>query len=135
MSDKRPRLSWLILLLVALSLVPLAALASDIGKPSVEILESLYEDSMYSTLGFLSDSVSVKVHNKLKEHNGFTTAFLYGFLDSSGSTCHIRKLRQDKETTLGYKKLIAEFLGVPVGTEIETLRKAYSCLPSPYHYG
>ena len=37
-------------------------------------------------------------------------------------------LNQGRETTLGFKRLIAEFVGIPLGTDLQLYEKAYLIL-------
>jgi hypothetical protein len=78
---------------------------------------------------FLSE-VLEKVQKKLKSHELYTKGFLYGMSENAGAGCHVRMLIQDAETTLAYKRLIAEFLDVPTGTELGRLRRASNNIPT-----
>jgi len=73
-------------------------------------------------LAFLR-SVRAKAKAKVEAHGGFTEAFVYGMTDFAGSGCHLPLLVRDKETCLGLKRLIADFLDVPTGKEVLKLRR------------
>jgi hypothetical protein len=71
-----------------------------------------------------------KVQKKMKVHELFTKGFLYGMSERAGPNCHVRMLVQDVETTLSFKRSIAEFLGVPTGMEVGPLRRALKNIPT-----
>jgi len=58
---------------------------------------------------------------KLDTHDAFCKIFVFGMTDS-GSL--ISGLSQGVETSTGYKKLIAEFVGLPIGKELSRVRRA-----------
>lgn len=84
-------------------------------------------DRMDADLAFLR-SVRAKAEAKIEAYAGFTEAFVYGLTDFAGSGCHLPILVGDKETSLGLKKLIADFLDVPAGKDVSTLRRAVNNL-------
>ena len=68
-------------------------------------------DQSDGDLAFLQ-SVRAQAKAKVEAHAGFTEAFLYGMTDFAGPGCHLPMLVRDKETCLGLKRLIADFLTV-----------------------
>jgi len=84
-------------------------------------------DRIDADLAFLR-SVRAKAESKVEAYVGFTEAFVYGMTDLAGLGCHLPILVRDKETSLGLKKLIADFLDVPAGKEVSTLRRVVANL-------
>ena len=75
---------------------------------------------------------AVKVREKLATHEGFVTVVMCGMSaakdsaseESSSTDSPFRTLDQGSETSMAYRILLAEFMGVPVGRELRRLRRA-----------
>jgi hypothetical protein len=61
------------------------------------------------------------VHDQVLAQESFVSLILGGIMSSS---CHLSVLNQGYETSLVYKKLLAEFVGIPMGKRLAVLRKA-----------
>ena len=109
------------------------AVAAFASPTASDLKQCLYDTDDTENLRFLS-SVREKVQNKLKAHELFSKGFLYGISEHAGPSCPVRLLLQDDVTTLAYKKLIAEFLGVPTGKELGQFRRASKTLPMRRQY-
>lgn len=75
---------------------------------------------------------------KVNNYKGFMKGFLPGLSPNTGNKCHLSMLVQGPETTLAFKKLIAEFVGFPRGQSMEKHRRAVknlSRIPRPYPTG
>lgn len=74
--------------------------------------------------------------SKVKNHQGFVEGFLPGMSSHAGNNCQLPMLVKGPETTLAFKKLIAEFVGfIPRGQSLERHRRAVanlSRIPEPY---
>jgi hypothetical protein len=64
---------------------------------------------------------AVWVHDQVLMQESFVSLILGGIMSS---TCHLSVLNQGYETSLVYKKLLAEFVGVPMGQRLAVFRKA-----------
>jgi hypothetical protein len=71
------------------------------------------------------------VCNQLLAHELFVSLILGGIMsaplksgDHNKSTCQLCVLNQGDATSLMYKKLLAEFVGIPVGQHLGALRRA-----------
>lgn len=93
-------------------------------------------NALCPAIPFTFTQVMEHVKGKLDLHRTFLTDFLRGI---AVSTPHIPPARRSQlplldrgvETSQAFKQLIAEFLGVPVGTELALLRRAMNKLQSP----
>ena len=63
------------------------------------------------------------VQSKLQLHESLFT-LLFGMSAFSGSNCQLSKLQQGQETSIIFKRLIADYLGSPIGNEFVQLRRA-----------
>jgi hypothetical protein len=87
------------------------AVAAFACKGAGELREiMLHEDGTSDDLKFLYD-VREKAQKKLNAHYLCTEEFLYGMSDHSGRDSPLRIIVQDAETTLAFKRIIAEFIG------------------------
>lgn len=80
----------------------------------------LEDDQDGSRLKFLRNVLS-EAQEKIVRFEGFAQVFLYGFLDEHSP---IFVLSNRKETSMGLKKMIYEFVGVPLVAEYPLLRRA-----------
>jgi hypothetical protein len=84
-------------------------------------------------------SVRETARSKVNNHKGFMKGFLPGMSANAGKDCHLSMLVQGPETTLAFKKLIAEFLGFPrVQESMKQHRRAVenlSRIPQPIRTG
>jgi hypothetical protein len=107
--------------------IVLAAIARD-SKTIVEWFDCLISDT---DLDFLC-KFAMKVRSKLAVHASFMVEFLRGFAIHDQATippansCLLPLLDLGPETTEAWKKEIAEYVGVPLGEELQFLRAA-SC--------
>jgi len=74
-----------------------------------------------------------EVSAHLNAHRIFSTTVLpaMSLASNEDSHCTLAVLNQGAETSLGYKKLMAEYLGVPIGKQLGLHRKAFRNLSSP----
>ena len=82
------------------------------------------------------EQVQQHVQSKLDLHRTFVNDFLRGIAVSTPRIPPARRsqlplLDRGVETSQAFKKLIAQFLGVPVGAELALLRKAWNKLQDP----
>ena len=69
--------------------------------------------------------LDLKMKEKLFVHELFFKTILCGIWQSAdNSPCALPLLSQGSETTMSYKRAIAEFLGIPTGRELRLLRRA-----------
>ena len=61
---------------------------------------------------------------KVNAHEGFVTGLLCGMSVFAGPDCRLSVLANDAPTSLALKRMIAAFLGVPMGKELRILRRA-----------
>ena len=93
--------------------------------------------SGYSDFNFLVSFAS-KVRRKLELHDVFVREILRGIAiakphEAPAHRCHLPLLDRGSETSTVLKKLIAEFLGAPLGKELHVLRKvSLSLMKSGY---
>ena len=80
-----------------------------------------------SLIGVLSDATK-----KINEHEGFVAGLLCGMSDHAGVDCHLRILAKGKDFSLALKQMVASFLGIPIGKELGTLRRAVENLSIVY---
>jgi len=78
-------------------------------------------------------SFASKVRSKLELYDVFVSEILRGICISKphvapAHRCHLPMLDRGSETSIGFKKLIAEFLGAPLGEELQMLQKVSSNL-------
>jgi hypothetical protein len=109
-------------------------------------LASYYDVKNWTQLQFIADFAR-KVRSKIADHEGFV-CLLCGMSSAAAGrsptreeeedddddkaseekkevSCHLlRTLCQGPETSLAYKKLVSDFLGVPTGRELRLLRQA-----------
>jgi len=72
------------------------------------------------------------VRELLDRHETFTGTVLMGVsAKCNDSASSLIKLDQGEATALAHKKLIAEYLDVPIGKQLRLLRQAYENLRSP----
>jgi Domain of unknown function (DUF4116) len=69
-----------------------------------------------------------KTRNDLNAHAGFVKGLLCGMTVKAGAECHLLALVRGVETSLAWKKLIAEYVGVPTGTRLRLLRRVAESL-------
>lgn len=77
------------------------------------------------------------LRKQLDTHYAFCQIFLFAWTDKRGrgrkKVSNIRFLMQGYETSTAYKKLIAEFVGLPLGKELQLIRRAEDNLDALYH--
>ena len=95
------------------------------GAQSRDLAGSHYDVNDRDDLTFLF-SFALKVRAKIVSHDNFVKRVLCGMSARhvDGDGFHLPLLDQGDETSLAYKKLLAEFLGVPMGSELRLLRRA-----------
>ena len=87
-------------------------------------LAGLYDVNDRDDFIFLID-FALKVRAKVVSHDNFVKRILCGMSASHvDDRFHLPLLNQGNETSLVYKRLLADFLGVPMGTELRLLRQA-----------
>jgi hypothetical protein len=99
-------------------------------------LIGLYDMNDPDDFGFLT-KLAVHVHEQVASHERFVSLILGGMTATAAGEKHnvsmdgfqlapslFAMLNQGDETSMVYKKLLAEFTGVPMGNEIHVLRRA-----------
>lgn len=98
-------------------------------------LAGLYNIDIRRDFDFLTD-FAASVHAQIATHDVFVglilggiashrTVFLY---DEEKNASPLSLLNQGEETCLVYKTLLVEFAGVPIGSQLQKLRRASSHL-------
>lgn len=101
------------------------------GPDADEEFVDFYVNREQSTRSAFLPKLVKTVDEKLDAHDNFVKTFLVAmkYEQANSSDCAIPLLDQGAETSLGLKKLVAEFLGVPTGKELKFLRRAQENLP------
>lgn len=74
------------------------------------------------------ENLKTRLHDDLRTYKRFIAFFLRplsGFESTWQQHCPVSLLNQGSETTLAYKKLMAEYLGIPTGKKFNYYLKAY----------
>jgi hypothetical protein len=86
-------------------------------------LAGLYDINDRDDFQFLTEFAGI-VRAQVQFHENFVRILCAMSSSTVSKNCHLPVLDQGKETSSAYKKLLAEFLGVPTGNELRLLRSA-----------
>lgn len=87
-------------------------------------LAGLYDINDRDDIQFITEFAK-EVREKVRSHENFVKRILCGMSTGKSVTiCRLPLLDQGQETSLAYKKLLAEYLGIPIGKELRLLRRA-----------
>lgn len=87
------------------------------------LLEVGDDDLAFEKFVFLLE-LRKTLREKIQAYEGITQGLNRGMSDHAGTNCPLRMLVSDGVTTVGLKKQIAYFLGMPTGQEIKLFRRA-----------
>lgn len=88
------------------------------------LVESYARQNHYNGQHQFFEHLRAKVREKLKMGDTFFATILCGMSQEIDSECSLTLLNQGTETVMSYKKLIAQFLDVPIGSEVRLLRRS-----------
>ena len=108
-----------------------AAEDSDVASQSRDLVGSFDINDHREDLEFMT-GFATKVSETLASHEIFVTVAMCGMAAAKSSAregcsstdSSFRTLDQGRETSMAYRILLAEFMGVPVGRELCRLRRA-----------
>jgi len=99
-------------------------LAVFVFATSIDTVTEYTRESHYEGQDRFIAELVKKIRDKLSDHEAFFAGFLYGISQSPDSSCGLKLLNQGEETALVYKQHIAEYLDLPIGSDLRLLRRA-----------